>query len=81
MSNYIDGFLGISISMLALQLLFSLIGVPFDGRFLPLRMNSIKRIDNAGGGSVLLRMLYFDENALHIDFLHLGSILFTSLFD
>jgi hypothetical protein len=37
MAQYIDGFAGISVAMIGLQLVFSLMGLPFDGRWLPLR--------------------------------------------
>ena len=37
MTKFVDIFAGMSIGMIAFQLLLSLLGVPFDGRFLPLR--------------------------------------------
>lgn len=73
MATYIDIFVGISIAMIAFQLVVSLIGVPFDGRFLPLRTCRVSRGDAAGGGFVLLLLLHFNEDAVPFDILHLGS--------
>jgi hypothetical protein len=75
MSKFIDIFAGLSIGMIAVQLLFSLLGVPYDGRFLPLRMAVMSRGDAASGGTLLLLQFYSDANALSVDFVHLGSLL------
>ena len=37
LATYINGFASISLAMIGLQLFFSLFGLPFDYRFLPLR--------------------------------------------
>lgn len=80
MATYIDIFVGISIAMIAFQLVVSLIGVPFDGRFLPLRTCRVSRGDAAGGGFVLLLLLHFNEDAVPFDILHLGSFVPDSFF-
>ena len=38
MAKYINIFLGIFVGMVSLQMLFSLLGVPLDGRVLPWRI-------------------------------------------
>lgn len=81
MVKFIDVFAGLSIGMIAFQLLLSLLGVPFDGRFLPLRTNVWSRGDSASGGTLLLQLFYSDEDAIPVDFLHLGSLLPDPLLD
>lgn len=76
---YIDAFAGVSIAMISIQMAVSLLGVPFDGRFLPIRTHRLSRGDFAGSGTVLLQLLYSDANAVQIYFIHLGRALPDSL--
>lgn len=75
MATFIDGFAGASLGMISLQLLFSLAGVPFDGRVLPLRTNKLSRADAADCGSVWILLLHPVPDAVRIDLLHLGGVL------
>ena len=78
MTQFINGFLAASLGLLAIQLLFSLIGVPFDRKFLPLRTDMIKRTDNAISRPFLLLVLYFVQDVVCINILHLGGVLSAS---
>jgi hypothetical protein len=37
MVNYVNGFVGISVAMIALQMVASLLGLPFNKSLVPLR--------------------------------------------
>jgi len=79
MATYIDGFLAASLLILALQLIFSLMGLPFDRRYLPLRTCSLKRNNNAAGGSIFILLLHFVQNGVRFTLLHLGCLLSAAI--
>jgi hypothetical protein len=67
------------VGMIALQLMFSLAGVPFDPRLVPLRTDVRSRTDSANRGAVLLWVLHTHANAVSNDFLHLGCIMLDTV--
>jgi hypothetical protein len=42
MVNYVNGFAGISVGMIGIQILLTLIGTPLNKNVIPFRMNCIK---------------------------------------
>ena len=75
MSTFVDGFLAVSVLILAFELIFSLTGIPFDCRFLPLRTFWLSRVDDASGRPLQLLLLHPVQDGLFFDLVHLGSLL------